>query len=75
MDAFSTSNLFTMVRSLHKMHQVGIWIRDPRSNEYHGGCLLDVSRAWTMPHPYLKRESINDERKTLPEEYLTMDAY
>lgn len=64
-----------MVRGLRKMHQIGIWVRDIHYKNYHAGVLFNFSYAvLTMPHPYLKRELMEDRERVPPEEALVQDA-
>lgn len=71
---FTNKTLPKMVHGLRKMHKVGIWVRDIHYKNYRAGILIDFSRAWTMPHPYLKREIMDNERMIPPEESLVVDA-
>ncbi|RMJ08877.1 hypothetical protein BHE90_011181 [Fusarium euwallaceae] len=41
-----------MLRDLHKLHESGIVVRDVGIWQYLDGVLVDLSMAWTMPHPF-----------------------
>ncbi|KAI8720158.1 hypothetical protein NCS52_00460500 [Fusarium sp. LHS14.1] len=41
-----------MLRDIHKFHESGIAIRDLGLWQYINGVLVDLSLAWTIPHPY-----------------------
>ncbi|KAM6536387.1 hypothetical protein FALCPG4_002394 [Fusarium falciforme] len=41
-----------MLRDLHKLHESGIVVRDIGIWQYIDGVLVDLSMAWTIPHPY-----------------------
>ncbi|VTT56485.1 unnamed protein product [Fusarium fujikuroi] len=41
-----------MLKDLHKLHFLGIVIRDLKPDQYIDGILIDLSLASTVPHPY-----------------------
>jgi hypothetical protein len=41
-----------MLKNLHKLHFLGIVIRDLKPDQYINGVLVDLSLASTVPHPY-----------------------
>ncbi|RSL62424.1 hypothetical protein CEP53_004757 [Fusarium sp. AF-6] len=41
-----------MLRDLHELHEIGIVVRDLGIWQYLNGVLVDLSLAWTMPHPF-----------------------
>ncbi|KAL6357074.1 hypothetical protein LRP88_10692 [Fusarium phalaenopsidis] len=41
-----------MLRDLHELHEIGIVARDLGIWQYLDGVLVDLSLAWTMPHPF-----------------------
>lgn len=41
-----------MLRDLHELHEIGIVVRDLGIWQYLDGVLVDLSLAWTMPHPF-----------------------
>ncbi|RSL62423.1 hypothetical protein CEP53_004758 [Fusarium sp. AF-6] len=41
-----------MLKDLHELHESGIVVRDLSLQQYVRGTLVDLSMAWTIPHPY-----------------------
>ncbi|KAF5606582.1 uncharacterized protein FSUBG_5981 [Fusarium subglutinans] len=41
-----------MLKDLHKLHFLGIVVRDLKPDQYIDGVLIDLSLASTVPHPY-----------------------
>ncbi len=48
---FTGSMVRPMIRNLKKIHRLGITVRDIKEDAYLDGILVDMSKAWTVPHP------------------------
>ncbi|KAK8075389.1 hypothetical protein PG997_010052 [Apiospora hydei] len=51
-----------VVRGLKSLQKSGIWIRDINTCNVVNGRFLDFSTAWTVPHPVMVQEKMEDER-------------
>ncbi|KAI8677856.1 hypothetical protein NCS55_00503800 [Fusarium keratoplasticum] len=49
-------SLSRMLNNLHGLHESGIVVRDLSLSQYIRGILVDLSFAWTIPHPYGPRQ-------------------
>lgn len=54
---FEKSQTLQIYDDMEILHSLGIIIRDIHPGNYLGGKIIDVSRSWTMYHPYLDRIS------------------
>ncbi|KAJ4328866.1 hypothetical protein N0V84_000654 [Fusarium piperis] len=45
-------SLARMLKGLHELHESGIVVRDLSLAQYVRGILVDLSMAWTIPHPF-----------------------
>ncbi|KAK3292461.1 kinetochore Sim4 complex subunit FTA2-domain-containing protein [Chaetomium fimeti] len=62
---FRPSDVTGMWGGLQDFHRLGILVRDVTVFNYMGGKLVDLSRAWTWPHPaltYYDDAAVEDER-------------
>ncbi|KAK8008327.1 hypothetical protein PG991_010878 [Apiospora marii] len=61
----------TLVRGLRMIHKSGILICDINDGNVMNGRLIDFSRAWTVPHPVLNKETMENPEITM---YLMEDG-
>jgi hypothetical protein len=62
---FRPSNVMSMWEALQDFHRLGVLVRDITVFNYMGGKLIDLSRAWTWPHPaltYYDDAQVEDQR-------------
>ncbi|KAI1079774.1 kinetochore Sim4 complex subunit FTA2-domain-containing protein [Whalleya microplaca] len=50
-----------LVQHLKKLHRVGILVRDINGGNIMNGLFVDFSTAWTVPHPVLTKEKMDDD--------------
>lgn len=63
---FTPSQIKTMWRDLEHFHRLGILVRDIGVGNFIGGKIIDLSRAWTTPHPafmYLEEYQLDEHRR------------
>jgi hypothetical protein len=51
---FQPAAIPKMFADLTTLHELGILVRDIHEDNYLNNLLLDLSMAWTMPHPFLE---------------------
>ncbi|KAK4148866.1 kinetochore Sim4 complex subunit FTA2-domain-containing protein [Chaetomidium leptoderma] len=66
---FTRDQIDHLWRDLEDFHKLGILVRDVTVSNYIGGKLIDLSRAWTVPHPsleYIHERYLRQQRRRDP---------